>query len=93
VTGRLAQPGATLIGHHSDARHRGKASMKYFVVQPYGRDKGRDSTIVYEAQSLADAFAEIDRLAARMRRTGARPETVELLVVDEQRRVIRRPAQ
>jgi hypothetical protein len=64
--------------------------VKFFVVQPYGRDKGRESTVVYEADTAAAAFAEIDRLAERMDRTGAPPDSVEFLVVDENRRIIQR---
>ncbi len=66
--------------------------MKFFVVQPYGRDKGRDSTIIYEAGTVAAAFAEIDRLAEQMKRTGARSDAIELLVVDEARRIVPRIA-
>lgn len=64
--------------------------MKYFVVQPFGRDKGRAATVVYEANTVAEAFAEIDRLAEQMARTGAAPDTIELMVVDENRQIIRR---
>ena len=66
--------------------------MKFFVVQPYGRDKGHESTIVYEAHTIAEAFAEIDRLAEQMDRTGARADSIELLVVDENRLIVRRTA-
>jgi hypothetical protein len=45
-------------------------------------------TIVYEADSAESAFAQIDRLAEQMKRTGASPESVELLVVDEERRIV-----
>jgi hypothetical protein len=54
----------------------------YRIVQPYGPDVARQSTVVSEHATIADAFAEIDRLAAQMVRTGARPDTVTLLVVD-----------
>lgn len=64
--------------------------MKHFVVQPYGRDKAREATVVFEAESAEAAFAEIERLAAQMARTGAAPDSIELLVVDEERRVVRR---
>ena len=66
------------------------ADRRYFVVQPYGRDKGRESTILYEAPTAAEAFAEIDRLALQMKRTGAPSDAIELLVVDADRNVIRR---
>jgi len=33
----------------------------YRVVQPYGRDKAREATVISEHQIAADAFAEIDQ--------------------------------
>jgi hypothetical protein len=63
---------------------------RFFVVQPYGRDKGRDATIVYEAGSAEEAFGEIDRLAAEMVRTGAPPDAIELFVVDDEGRTVKR---
>lgn len=63
---------------------------RFFVVQPYGRDKAREATIIYEAPTAEEAFAEIDRLAAQMARTGAPSDAVGLLVVDAERRIIRR---
>jgi hypothetical protein len=65
--------------------------VKYFVVQPYGSDRGRQSTVIYEATSQREAFAEIDRLSAQMARTGAPSDAVELLVVDENRKIVTRP--
>ena len=38
----------------------------YRIVQPYGRDKARDSTVISEHETAADGFAEIDRLSAQM---------------------------
>jgi hypothetical protein len=64
---------------------------KYYVVRPYGRDKGRESTIVFEGGCAEAAFAEIDRLAEQMARTGVAPETLELLVADQARRIVTRP--
>ena len=63
--------------------------MRYFVVQPYGRDKGRESTVLYETEAIDDAFAEIRRIRAQARRTGGNPDVLELLVVDEERRIVR----
>ena len=42
----------------------GDAGLRYRVVQPYGPDKARQSTVISEHQTRADAFAEIDRLSA-----------------------------
>ena len=66
-------------------------SVTYGIVQPFGRDVGRESTTFSEHPSVAEAFAEIDRLAAEMVRTGAGPETVTLLVVDATGTVVTRP--
>ena len=63
----------------------------YRIVQPYGRDKARESTVISEHQTAADAFAEIDRLSAQMVRTGAPSDMVELIVVDEAGRIVQRP--
>ena len=65
-------------------------SPRFRIVQPYGRDVGRESTTISENATVAEAFAEIDRLAEQMVRTGARPETVTLLVVDARGSVVAR---
>jgi hypothetical protein len=65
--------------------------MGYRIVQPYGRDVARESTLISEHRTVADAFAEIDRLAAQMVRTGVRPDVVELLVIDGEGRIVSRP--
>ena len=65
-------------------------STSYRIVQPYGRNKARESTVISEHQTAADAFAEIDRLSAQMVRTGAPADAVELLVVDADGRIIQR---
>ena len=71
-------------------RNTSRSLHRFFVVQPYGRDEARDATIVYEARTAEEAFAEIDRLASQMVRTGAPSDAVELLVVDQDSRIIRR---
>jgi hypothetical protein len=67
--------------------------MMFYVVQPYGRDKGRESTIVAECETAEAAFEEIERLAEQMQRTGARPNQIELIVVNERREIVRRKVQ
>jgi hypothetical protein len=67
----------------SPRRHR--------VVQPYGPNIGNQSTVISEHTTVADAFAEIDRLSAQMVRTGAPSDAIELLVVDSQGRQVIRP--
>ena len=66
------------------------SSTNYRVVQPYGRDKARESTVFSEHARAADAFAEIDRLSAQMVRTGALSDAVELIVVDGTGRIVQR---
>jgi hypothetical protein len=44
-----------------------------------------------EHPTAADAFGEIERLATRMRATGARSDAIELVVVDGEGRVVGRP--
>jgi len=66
--------------------------MRYQVVQPWGRDKAREHTLLSEHETAADAFAEIDRLAMQMVRTGAPSDAIEMLVIDSDGRVIQRPA-
>ena len=61
------------------------------VVQPCGRDKAWESTVISEHPTAADAFNEIDRLSAEMVRTGAPSDAVELVVVDANGRIVRRP--
>ena len=61
------------------------------IVQPWGRDKARQATVISEHATAAAAFAEIDRLAAQMLRTGARSDAVELLVVDTAGDLVPRP--
>lgn len=65
--------------------------VKYRIVQPYGRDVARESTLISEHATSAEAFAEIGRLAAQMARTGARPDTVTFVVIDASGAVLARP--
>ncbi len=41
--------------------------------------------------TVAEAFAELDRLSAQMVRTGAPSDAVELIVVDQDDRIVKRP--
>jgi hypothetical protein len=43
-------------------------------------------------QTAAEASAEIDRKSEQMARTGARPDAVELIVVDDADKVVLRRA-
>jgi hypothetical protein len=63
----------------------------YRVVQPWGRDKARQATVVSEHHTPKAAFSAIDRVAALAARTGTSTDHLELLVVDDQGRIVRRP--
>jgi hypothetical protein len=63
----------------------------YRVAQPYGRDPARESTTLSEHPTVADAFAEIDRLAGQMARTGAPSDAITLVVLDGAGCVVSRP--
>ena len=65
--------------------------MPFRVVQPWGPDEAHQATELSEHSTGAEAFDEIDRLSAQMVRTGAPSDAVELIVVDDHDRVVRRP--
>ena len=60
----------------------GEDRRPFRVVQPWGPDRGRHTTLISEHASIAEAFAEIDRRSAEMVRTGARSDSVALIVLD-----------
>ena len=62
----------------------------FHVVQPWGRDKARESTILSNHATAEAAFAEIDRLAEERASRGAPSDDIELLVVDQERRIVPR---
>jgi len=47
--------------------------------------------LISEHPTAAAAFAEIDRLASEMVRTGAPSNAIELIVVDQAGEIVRRP--
>jgi hypothetical protein len=61
------------------------------VVQPWGRDKGKQSTLIASCPTAQSAFDAIDRMAEQMVKTGAPSDAVELVVLDAEDRVVRRP--
>ena len=63
----------------------------YRVVQPWGRDRATQSTLISEHLSAAQAFAAIDALAERMMRTGSPSNAVEFIVIDPESRIVSRP--
>ena len=62
--------------------------MPFRVVQPWGKDKVRQSTWLSEHETAEAAFGEIDRLASEMSRTGAPSDAIELVVIDVHREQI-----
>jgi hypothetical protein len=68
--------------------------VSFRVVQPYGHPNDRQSTVISEHPTAADAFATIDALAVEMVRTGT-PATmiraIELIVIDGAGNIVRRP--
>jgi hypothetical protein len=65
--------------------------MMYRVVQPYGA-KPEEWTVQSEHATVGQAFAVIDSLTARMVRTGAPSDAIELIVVNEHGERVERPA-
>lgn len=65
--------------------------MAYWVAQPYGKDRGRESSRISEHPTITAAFEAIDRLLDQMRRTGAPDDAIEPIVVTEDRQVVSRP--
>ena len=61
------------------------------VVQPWGPDKARQSTLQSEHDTVAEAFAALDAISAKMMRTGTPSNAIELVVVDENGRKVERP--
>lgn len=62
---------------------------RFKIVQPWGADKARQSTVVSEHESADEAFHEIERLAYEMVRRGVPSDAVELIVV-ERGRIVQR---
>jgi hypothetical protein len=61
---------------------------KFRVVQPWGRDKVKQSTEISRHHTADEAFAAVTALTARMVRTGAPSDAVELIVVDHEGRIL-----
>ena len=60
--------------------------------QPYGKDKARESTVISEHPTAAEAFGEIDdRISSEMVRTRAQSNAVELIVIDVNGQIVPRP--
>ena len=64
--------------------------MTFRVVQPWGKDRTQEATEVSSWATIADAFAEIDRHAARVKTRQLPGDHLELLVVNDDRHEVRR---
>ena len=65
--------------------------MQYRVVRPWGKDRTREATEISVWTSIADAYAEVDRYAARVKTSNLPGGHLELLVVDDNGHEVRRP--
>jgi hypothetical protein len=65
--------------------------MKYRIVQPWGPDKARQSTVVSEHRTVAAAFAEIDRVAEEIVKMALPTDAIELVVLDRRGEIVERP--
>ncbi len=66
--------------------------MRYCVVQPWGRDKYREASIVSLHQTPEEAYDELDLLVEVMSRSRGSGDRFDAYVVDEQRQAVPRPA-
>ena len=65
--------------------------MIYHLVQPWGRDKYRQAGRISSHPTVEEAYAEMDRYAARLAEDDLPADTLELYVVDENREPVPRP--
>ena len=65
--------------------------MTFRIVQPWGPKIAEQSTVISERATAEDAFREIDRLSAEMVRAGAPSDAIELVVIDPNLRIVKRP--
>ena len=58
--------------------------MPFHLVQPWGRDTYRQATVVSNHATVGDAYAELDRIAAKLARDHAPEGYLEIYVVDDE---------
>ena len=63
-----------------------------YVVQPWGRDKYHEATILSKHRTAEDAYDELSRLVEEISHYRAPDDPFEAYVVDEQRQPVRRAA-
>lgn len=66
-------------------------AVRYYIVQPWGRDKVREATRVSEHATATAAYAQVDWYTELSRRRGAGVGALELLVIDSHGRLVARP--
>jgi len=87
----LDSSAAVAILSFAESQRRGGMGVPFRVVQPWGPDKGRQSTVQSEHKTVAEAFAALDVVATDMEQSGVPGDAIELVVVDEHGRVVPRP--
>ena len=65
--------------------------MTYLLVQPWGRDTYRQAGPISSHATVEEAYAELDRIAAKLARDDLPEDTLELYVVDENREPVTWP--
>jgi hypothetical protein len=60
------------------------------VVQPWGPNRAKQSTVVSSHDTVVEAFGAIDAAAQQMARTGAPADAVELIVLNVAGNVVER---
>ncbi len=63
----------------------------FHLVQPWGDDKYSQATIVSTHTTVAEAYAELDRIGEKLHQDEAPEGTLEIYVVDEGRQPVSRP--
>ena len=66
-------------------------AMPYSLVQPWGRDRYRDATVVGIHATVTDAYDALDAIAEKLQRDRAPDGYLEIDVVDEERQPVTRP--
>ena len=65
--------------------------MPHYALQPWGPDRYQQATVTSVHNTVADAYARLDAIAAKLQRDGAPPDYLELYVVDAERQPAARP--
>ena len=77
--------------HHTAKKKLTQPAMTFRVVQLWGPDDARQGTAQSEHKTVAEAFAALDSVAIDVAQTSVSGDAIELVVVDEQGKVVARP--